>query len=325
MKTVIKYLIITGVFYLALAVPTTYAVGPAALAIWEIMKDFTVAVVGSMAPELLKKDPKPEEIAALKQKVAELEKKLAEAEKNRQNIPAEELQQVKKILATFTSAVNQLSVTGNKLAETETTVAVLRDQLLQLPRNHADVTTLSKPVDLELNYVYRASGQKELSPLRDGSVLNSGDVFKVIFKLQEDGYVYVFNIDAAGKLLRLFPMTSLGGVTVDNLNPVKAGQTYYLPAETKSFVLDKQTGTETIYFVVARQRDEVLEQIDKMKVPAKQFAKLMQQAKGISGIKDDAPGSQVEWPEKGQTVSTLLQHLKGACNGCVQTLKFTHR
>ncbi len=54
-------------------------------------------------------------------------------------------------------------------------------------------------------------------------------------------------------------MERFGEVVVNNFNPVQAGTTYYLPAESKSFMLDEQTGTETIYFLASRQRDVDLE------------------------------------------------------------------
>jgi hypothetical protein len=83
------------------------------------------------------------------------------------------LTQIKDIRATLSATVKQLSATGGKLADVEKAVAVLREQLLQLPRNNADAATLSKSVGVKLNYVYRAGGQKEFKPLRDGSVLHS--------------------------------------------------------------------------------------------------------------------------------------------------------
>ena len=54
-------------------------------------------------------------------------------------------------------------------------------------------------------------------------------------------------------------MESFGGVTLNNLNPVQQGKIVYLPAESKSFELDTQTGTEKIYFLASRTRDDDLE------------------------------------------------------------------
>jgi len=54
-------------------------------------------------------------------------------------------------------------------------------------------------------------------------------------------------------------MKGFGNVIVNNFNPVQGGQTYYIPAKNKSFVLDEQIGRETIYFVASRQNYVVLE------------------------------------------------------------------
>lgn len=56
-------------------------------------------------------------------------------------------------------------------------------------------------------------------------------------------------------------MTEFQGKKYYNLNPVKAGATYQLPSKNGYFVLDEQTGTESIYFIIKNQPDPILEKL----------------------------------------------------------------
>lgn len=194
-----------------------------------------------------------------------------------------------------------------------------------------------------INYVYRAGGQGNFEPLREGSVLHSGDHYKIIFTPTEDCYIYIFQIDSAQKIYQLFPMERFGEVVVNNFNPVQAGKTYYLPAESKSFVLDQQTGTETIYFLASHQRDvdledqyqqywqalqqpqpqnellqEQLEQLDQLLTYAMEF-------KGKARIITSTKEVSTTWQEAGQKFSVLQQRLENMCDGCVYVIRFEHR
>ncbi len=191
----------------------------------------------------------------------------------------------------------------------------------------------------KINYVYRSGGKGEFRNLTDGSVLRSGDHYKIIFTPTEDCYVYIFQVDSANQIYSLFPMESFGGVTVNKFNPVYAGGTYYLPAEGKSFVLDQQTGTEKFYFLASRQRDVELEeqyqrafeaqqQKQRQEAQLEQIDRLLRhamEARGLADIASDPAEKELNtWQEEGQTFSILQQRLENMCDGCVHVLTFRH-
>lgn len=194
-----------------------------------------------------------------------------------------------------------------------------------------------------ISYVYRAGGQGNFEPLRDGSVLHSGDHYKIIFTPTEDCYVYIFQIDSAQKIYQLFPMERLGEVVVNNFNPAQAGKAYHLPTESKSFMLDQQTGTETIYFLASRQRDVDLEeqyqqywqalqqpqpQNELLQEQLEQLDQLLNYAmevKGKARIIASTKEVTTTWQEAGQKFLVLQQRLENMCDGCVYAIRFEHR
>jgi hypothetical protein len=189
-------------------------------------------------------------------------------------------------------------------------------------------------------YLYRSQGQGEVKLLTNESVLHSGDHFKIVFTPAEDCYVYILNIDSQNKVVSLFPMDELGGVTVNNLNPVKGGQTYYLPAPKKAFFLNQETGPETIYFLATRTRDTELEAIYQRVIDAqkqgetgieeelREIDSLLSsylEGKGTVGITVDASEKeQPFWNEDEERFATLKQRLE-FCEGCVHVLRFDHQ
>ncbi len=184
----------------------------------------------------------------------------------------------------------------------------------------------------DVSYVYRPGCKGEFIPLTNNKVLHSGECYKIIFTPEQDNYVYIFQIDSAEKIYRLFPMESFGGVTVNNFNPVKGGKTYYIPAEDKSFVLDEQMGTETIYFLASHQRDDALEELSQENEQKDELAiidqllQLAEEAKdGPALVSDPAETEKFSWQEEGQTFSVLQQRLENMCDGCVFVLTFEHR
>jgi len=191
-----------------------------------------------------------------------------------------------------------------------------------------DATTPPLPIDIK--YVYRHKGTNQFKILTEGSILYSGDTYKLIFTATETVYVYIFQIDSAEKIYRLFPMAGFKGVTVNNFNPVPAGKTHHIPAKDKSFVLDEQVGKETIYFIISRQPDIRLEnqyqQIlnaqrennpEKIQV-AQETLKQEIKSRGLGGISADPID------ENGQRLSKQRQRFK-MCEGCVKVLEFWHR
>jgi hypothetical protein len=195
-----------------------------------------------------------------------------------------------------------------------------------------------KPLNFKLNYVYRPGGKGDLKPLIEGSKLNSGDHYKIKFTPAEDSYVYIFQVDSSQAIYRLFPMHSFGGVTVNNLNPVRAGKTYHLPADDKSFQLDQQKGTESIIFLAFREPNQELEEQYEALVKARlskdtaQAGKLQAnirggfKTRGLAGIVDD-PAKQAEkvaWTET-ESFTMPVQRLDNLCADCISLVTFEHR
>ncbi|WP_353570338.1 DUF4384 domain-containing protein [Candidatus Albibeggiatoa sp. nov. BB20] len=165
--------------------------------------------------------------------------------------------------------------------------------------------------------------------MNEGSVLQSGDFYKIIVKPKQDSYLYIFQLDGANKLYRLFPMKHFKTVQLGNVNPVKANQTYYLPAKNKSFKLDKQTGTEKLYLLASENADVVLEnqaQILQLDKPAtqNQLLTMIKQKKGFDAVVDDVNVVET-WTEDSQDFSVSMRRLQDLCNGCVHVLSFEHR
>ncbi len=112
---------------------------------------------------------------------------------------------------------------------------------------------------VEISYSYRPSDQLNFRPLFDGGVLRSGDHYRIRFTPEQDGYVYIFQIDSSGAIYRLFPSEGDQTPQTINVNPVRAGVTYFAPAEDKAFLLDEQVGYEQIHALAFRDRNVDLE------------------------------------------------------------------
>lgn len=241
-------------------------------------------------------------------------------------------------------AVAAIAWIGFFLTMTEQSTNALRDQPTteeqELEKPELEIPGVSGDYLLfKINYVYRPGGKGPFKTLENGSVLRSGDHYKIIFTPSQDCYVYIFQVDGASMIYSLFPMERFGGIMVNNFNPVQAGKTYYLPAEKKSFVLDQQTGTEHLYFLTSRQRDMELEQQYQQAVEAQQkrqdlekqlqqidqLLKLAMETKGVANVvSDPAETESTTWEESGQTFSVLQQRLENMCDGCVHALQFIH-
>lgn len=97
----------------------------------------------------------------------------------------------------------------------------------------------SRPGDSRKNY--------ESIKFSPGTTLRSGDQFKLSFKTDGDGYVYVVNFDPSGKAEILFPHLEAGSD-----NRVKGGQTYEIPASSDTwYYLDDVKGEEILYIVAS--------------------------------------------------------------------------
>jgi hypothetical protein len=192
----------------------------------------------------------------------------------------------------------------------------------------------AKPLDFKISYLHRPTGADSFQRLTNSSVLQSRDYYKIIFTPLEDSHVYIFQRDSANKIYQLFPMERFKGIELNNRNPVQGGQTYYIPSQSKSFRLDDQTGTETIYFLASRQPDTALEQEYQQILAAQQHDKAVQQAlttafiekvqqKGLKDIKDDPETH--SWITEGKEFTVPQQRLEGLNQDSIHILTFQHQ
>ena len=198
----------------------------------------------------------------------------------------------------------------------------------------------ANPADFKISYVYRAGGEGDFKAFNNDSMLRSGDHYKLMFEPTDNSYVYIFQIDSAHKIFRLFPTGDFKDAAKANKNPAQKGLKYFVPAEHKSFQLDQQLGKETIYFVVTRKPDVMLEGKYKMMLAQQQTRNFTERslarqqwhnAMKLRGAEpelvDDVTKSRspMVWKEQGQQFSVVPQYLKNICEGCVHIVTFQHR
>jgi hypothetical protein len=115
-------------------------------------------------------------------------------------------------------------------------------------------------LSLDISYSYRPVDQLNFRPLVNGGVLRSGDYYQISFTPEQNGYVYIFQIDSSGGVYRLFPFDNSNlAQNAVNANPVRAGVTYFVPAQDEAFQLDEQIGQEQIHVLAFQERDADLE------------------------------------------------------------------
>ena len=89
-------------------------------------------------------------------------------------------------------------------------------------------------------------GQAEI---KDGDWLTEADSYAVSFSLKQPAFVYIYQVDAGQRMIRLFPNRKYSTLS----NPLAAGRAYRIPAaEDIWFFLDKARGKEQI-ILLARE------------------------------------------------------------------------
>ena len=119
--------------------------------------------------------------------------------------------------------------------------------------------SLNHALPIQISYSYRPIDQLNFRPLLDDSTLRSGDHYQIRFTPEQEGYVYIFQIDSGGAVYRLFPVEEDHDAQAVNVNPVQAGVTYFVPAEDEAFQLDEQIDQEQIYALAFQKRHSALE------------------------------------------------------------------
>ena len=197
----------------------------------------------------------------------------------------------------------------------------------------------AKGPSFQVNYVYRSAGKGPLKPIKPGTVLRSGDHYKIIFTPDEDAYVYIFQADSKGQFFQLFPLSEFRGVALDYRNPVRKGQEYVLPAPDKAYQLDDTIGKESIYLVASRGPRKELERLaDELQLAQKrgQMQRAMSTAKAVDGyfknkrglaaVVVDSSDARVTVPWKpGQSFPVFKERLEELCPACAYVTEFEHR
>lgn len=123
------------------------------------------------------------------------------------------------------------------------------------PENAPNHSLGHVPLNLQTAVIYRA-GRIGETVLISGGKLRSGDHYKVVVQPEQDCYLYVFQLDSAGRLFPLFP-----GINKKSRisNPVKGDVVYEFPGDQGYFFLDKRKGDEQIIFYSTAEPDPLIE------------------------------------------------------------------
>ena len=153
------------------------------------------------------------------------------------------------------------------------------------------------PIGLDVVMVKKTirNGAPVVLPIKDGDSLKdgrgnaaAGDKFRIMFRPNTDGYVYVIAIDGSGWAQGIFPPP-----TSPLANPVKTGEQYVLPEGNNWFSLDQYKGIETIFFVASQEKrqdiEEILQSITGRERPAserpQQVTKVAMVPYGVGGVR----------------------------------------
>jgi len=274
------------------------------------------------------------------QEINQLQQVLQQVQQNFGDLKNKEFAALYKVVETLNLSYQELAKKQASQAERESQLFAQLEELRGLYQQFQvqPVAQKTLPLNFEINYVYRHSNAEEFFPLTNESKLKEGDAFKIIFTPNQQSYVYIFNLDSANKLTKLFPMDHYKGKYIKLFNPVKANQTYYSPMENESFELDNVKGKETLFFMAFQQPDVFLEnlptEMDLSKTSEKKIIKTQQnqqlvqslfQEKGIRKISGDVQTkTKIIWKERSREHTMIKQKLQ-MCDGCLNMIKFDHQ
>jgi hypothetical protein len=162
-----------------------------------------------------------------------------------------------KLLAVALAATFTLTACNSSIAETISQFSV------HPVANSSGIKGSRGPVkdndeeNLEFSIIYSKYDPKthEISDLQEGDYLKEDDRYKIKITSDEDGYVYVYQIDSTGKLDNLLK----GAGKHHQHFPLKAGEPLFLPSEDASYELDDNKGVESIFVVVTEEPDPTVE------------------------------------------------------------------
>jgi len=235
------------------------------------------------------------------------------------------------VLATCSLKRGDLAPANNESANT----AVTPTQPLQVATTSHPRRGLTRLPNLDIKYVYRRKTGGDFNTLTNDTILYSGDYYKILFTPTEKTYVYIFQQGSSGNIYRLFPMAK---VTVNNTNPAQPGTEYHVPAKDKMFFLDNQTGTEKLYLIASRQKDEVLENQYQQVLVARRgqdaYQVKLAQTTLTKSIKMRDPGGIESDPTQTETFTfsdkegeqfSVIRDRLTSCDGCMSEVSFQHQ
>jgi len=82
-------------------------------------------------------------------------------------------------------------------------------------------------------------------PHEEAITLTAADNYRLFLEPAHECYVYVFQLTSADALAKLFPNETYTSVK----NPLRQGQTYYLPSKPNWFYLGESKGQERLYVI----------------------------------------------------------------------------
>jgi len=175
-------------------------------------------------------------------------------------------------------------------AKDEAERVVNRRVVTYLPENRAAIENMLEDMPYFYGFSWavfrvRKDGKTELVNYDGSSILRSDDEYRIFLRPARKKYVYIFQEDSKGIGQWLFPRKDIAVA-----NPLKPGE-YFLPSQSKVFVLDNTVGTETIYLVVTDEpaRDlEALIEGDSSNLVSETVMKIVK-TRGLKKIKIGPP------------------------------------
>lgn len=131
---------------------------------------------------------------------------------------------------------------------------------------------------------YYEGGNGRLYPLREGMVLTSEDNYSIYLNPDTESYVYVYQVDSRGKVLRLFPNPQFSSAH----NPLTRRKHYWIPDKLENgkathLYLDENKGQEVIYVLASKSQMPEFETIKDVDVD--RFIKAIKQHEGRGEIR----------------------------------------
>lgn len=125
------------------------------------------------------------------------------------------------------------------------------------------------PLSLSLNIVAKIPAEETRAltqeydeiEIEEGGLLNSGNLFKIKFQLEEEAYVCLISLDSKGNMTKLYPERDIGAPV--KLEPQKE---YFYPREDSWLKLDDNEGQESFYLLASLEPiQDIDSKIDQLK------------------------------------------------------------